>query len=220
MQNNKTQEPKFTDKKALEFTNELWGKVKENGFGAWSKNDISDYLLYLFNKHGGGFFDKNSNEQNERLLKTTAAKIKASKKNISVKFMDDDEYKDIFISFLRDLSNGKIILKESEKENRLEFVLEDKVVRDILNAKLKDSVRDSLDYYNLNTEKVEINATSFYIMLKKEAGGDVNLDDIARECKTFKGGGKVEKFLMGVFGAVLNEFIKDLVAKLIAGTIL
>ena len=153
------------------------------------------------------------------MLKTTAAKIKASKKNISVKFMDDDEYKDIFIGFLRDLSNGKIILKESEKENRLEFVLEDKVVRDILNAKLKDSVRDSLDYYNLNTEKVEINATSFYIMLKKEAGGDVNLDDIARECKTFKGGGKVEKFLMGVFGAVLNEFIKDLVAKLIAEAI-
>ena len=119
MQNNKTQEPKFTDKKALEFTNELWGKVKEKGFGAWSKNDINDYLLYLFNKHGGGFFDKNSNEQNERLLKTTAAKIKASKKNISVKFMDDNEYKDIFIGFLRDLSNGKIILKESEKENRL-----------------------------------------------------------------------------------------------------
>lgn len=220
MQDNKTQEPKFTEKKALELTNELWGKVKENGFGAWSKNDISDYLLYLFNKYGGGFFDKNSNEQNERLLKTTAAKIKASKKNISVKFMNDDEYKDIFRGFLRDLSSGKIILKESEKENRLEFVLEDKVVRDILNAKLKDSFNDSLDYFNLNTEKVEINATSFYAMLKVEAGENVNVDSIARGCKTFKGGGKVEKFLMGVGGAVLNEFVKDFVAKLIAGAIL
>ena len=219
MQSKNIQEPKFTDKAALEFTNELWGKVKENGFGALSKNDISDYLLYLFNKYGGGFFDKNSNEQNERLLKTTAAKIKASKKNISVKFMNDDEYKDIFLGFLRDLSNGKIILKESEKENRLEFVLEDKVVRDILNAKLKESARDSLDYFNLNTEKVEINATSFYAMLEKEAGKDVDLESLARKSKNFKGG-KVEKFLMGVVGAVLNEFIKDLVVKFIAGAIL
>lgn len=198
-----------------DFANELWSKIVDERLFSYQKNDICDYLLYLFNKHGGGFFDKNTNEQNERLLKTTAAKIKASKKNISVKFMDDDEYKDIFMGFLRDLSSGKIILKESEKENRLEFVLEDKVVRDIINAKLKESVKDSLDYFNLNTEKVEINATSFYAMLQKEAGEDVNLDSFALKCKNFKGG-KVEKFLTSVGGAVLNAFIVDLVSKLMA----
>lgn len=164
-----TQEPKFTKETALEFSEELWGKVKENGFGAWGKNDIYDYLLYLFNKHGGGFFDANSNEQNERLLKTTATKIKASKKNIAVKFMDDGEYGDILKVFWMDFINKKIPMEASDDNQKIELTIENKVVRDILNARLKANGRAGLDLPNFNTEKVKMSGGDFVAILESEA---------------------------------------------------
>ena len=214
-----TQEPKFTKETALEFSEELWGKVKENGFGAWGKNDIYDYLLYLFNKHGGGFFDANSNEQNERLLKTTATKIKTSKKNIAVKFMSESEYNGIFEKFLRDLSDGVIVLRQSDKKDCLEFVLENKVTRDILNAKLKNSVSDVFDYPSINTEKVEISAVNFIKMLENEAQILGKTKEFGEISKQFSYEGqklnfeKLMDFVKGVCGEVLNECIRQFTAR-------
>lgn len=159
--------PIKSEKIALAFTDELWEKIAQNGFGAFSKNDLCDYLLYLFNKHGGHFFDKNSNEQNERLLKTTAAKIKASKKNIAVKFMDENEYKKIFSDFLSDLANDKIKLRASKTQRGfLTFAIENKALRDILAAKLKATERDTIEF-SLNTERVLVDADSFIAMISK-----------------------------------------------------
>lgn len=163
-----TESPIKDEKVALVFTDELWQKIVQNGFGAFSKNDLCDYLLYLFNKHGGGFFDKNSNADNERLLKTTATKIKTSKKNIAVKFMSDSEYKKVFSDFLSDIVSEKVVFRPSHTQKGfLTLIIENKVVRDMLADKLKAITQDTLEY-NLNTEKVSISIDSFIQMLVKE----------------------------------------------------
>lgn len=56
-----------------DFANELWSKIVDERLFSYQKNDICDYLLYLFNAHSKDkFLDTNSNEQNERLLKMNA----------------------------------------------------------------------------------------------------------------------------------------------------
>lgn len=163
-----TESPIKNEKVALAFTDELWQKIVQNGFGAFNKNDLCDYLLYLFNKHGEGFFDKNSNADNERLFKTTATKIKTSKKNIAVKFMSDTEYQKVFSDFLNDIANDKVVLRPSNTQKGfLTLIIENKVVRDMLADKLKAITQDTLEY-NLNTEKVSISIDSFIQMLAKE----------------------------------------------------
>ncbi len=88
---NEKYEPKTDNPKA--FCNDLWRKITQERLFSYQKNDICDYVLYLFNKYDSAhFLDSHSNTENERLLKTTASKIKASKKNIAVKFMSDIEY--------------------------------------------------------------------------------------------------------------------------------
>lgn len=112
------------------------------------KNDICDYVLYLFNKYDSvHFLDSHSNAENERLLKTTTSKIKASKKNISVKFMSDIEYQQVFKDFLNSLANDnpKSIVKQKENGD-LEFTIENNVLKDILESKLKKWANTTFTY--------------------------------------------------------------------------
>lgn len=188
--------------KASSFVDELWLNIIRNGFGVWSKNDLSDYLLYLFNKYDENhFFDTNTNEQNERLLKTTASKIKTSKKNIAVKFMSQGEYDSIFEDFLNALSSGKIAIKDS-KNNMLEMTIENPVFKSMLEAKLKDSTQEGFEY-SLNNEKVAISCKTFMLMLAKEASNlnkNDTLDKILKECKMTKN--------MQNFNTLLKELAK------------
>lgn len=161
-------------KSALDFANTLWREITKNQLLSKQKNDICDYLLYLFNKHDSEhFLDSNSNAENERLLQTTATKIKSTKKNISVKFMSETEYKQIFRDFLNSLNDkNKRIVKEirpkdKDKEPYLEFVIENNVLKDMLEAKLKRCVGDTFSY-TLNSEKLEISFKSFVEMIEKE----------------------------------------------------
>lgn len=93
------------------------------------------------------FLDSHSNVENERLLKTTASKIKASKKNISVKFMSDIEYQQVFKDFLNSLANDnpKSIVKQKENGD-LKFTIENNVLKDILESKLKKWVNTTFTY--------------------------------------------------------------------------
>lgn len=93
------------------------------------------------------FLDSHSNVENERLLKTTASKIKASKKNISVKFMSDIEYQQVFKDFLNSLANDnpKSIVKQKENGD-LEFTIENNILKDILESKLKKWANTTFTY--------------------------------------------------------------------------
>lgn len=156
---------------ALEFANALWREITKNQLLSKQKNDICDYLLYLFNKHDSAhFLDSRTNAENERLLQTTATKIKSTKKNISVKFMSETEYKQVFKDFLNSLNDkNKHIVKEirKDKEPYLEFVIENNVLKDILEAKLKRCVGDTFSY-TLNSEKLELSYESFIKMTEME----------------------------------------------------
>ena len=99
-------------KNAVEFANTLWREITKNQLLSKQKNDICDYLLYLFNKHDSThFLDSNSNAENELLLRMPTTKIKTSKKNIFVKFMDKDEKSEVFEMFLSDFVANKIVIK-------------------------------------------------------------------------------------------------------------
>ena len=103
--------------------------------------------IFLINMIRRTFLDSHSNVENERLLKTTASKIKASKKNISVKFMSDIEYQQVFKDFLNSLANDnpKSIVKQKENGD-LKFTIENNVLKDILESKLKKWVNTTFTY--------------------------------------------------------------------------
>ncbi len=166
MSKNENEKAQIHLNNADEFVNELWRKIVNERLFSYQKNDICDYLLYLFNRHDSGrFLDTNSNEQNERLLKTTAAKIKASKKNISVKFMDESEYKGIFKDFLSSLAGSNRVKERGD--GRLEFVVENNVLKDMLGARLK-KWSDEAPEYSLNAEQLVISFDGFLKMIKNE----------------------------------------------------
>ena len=167
MDTNLAQSEQITLQDADKFAKELWSKIVDERLFSYQKSDICDYLLYLFNKHDKGrFLDENTNEQNERLLKITAAKIKASKKNISVKFMNDTEYKGIFKDFLSSLASSKNLVKVNKKGS-LEFVIENDALKDNISAKLK-KWSNEVPEYSLNSEKFTISFESFLKMIKME----------------------------------------------------
>lgn len=159
-----------------EFVKELWGKLCSNGLYGLSQKNLYDYLIYLFNKYDENhFFDKNTNEQNERLLKTTATKIKAAKKNISVQFMEEKEYSQLFNTFLEKLEQGQIKL-HLNKNYKLRLVLENPSLKSILEAKLKNISGNSFEY-TLNNEIVEIDLGIFLAMLEEELKSNALLKD-------------------------------------------
>ena len=169
----KKEPAKITLTNAEDFANELWSKIVDERLFSYQKADICDYLLYLFNAHSKDkFLDTNSNEQNERLLKMNASKIKASKKNIAVKFMDDIEYQKIFYDFLKSLEKSVKENKIVIKNGYLTFIIENNALRDVLDAKLKASAQDVLDYPSIHTEKAVISGKNFIAMIRNEVAKD------------------------------------------------
>lgn len=147
MSKNENEKAQIVLDNAEKFANELWSKIVDDRLFSYQKNDICDYLLYLFNaRDNGHFLDINSNEQNERLLKMSATKIKTSKKNIAVKFMSEDEYNEIYAKFLdkikTDFKNGKILIKD----DKFYFTIENTALRDIISAKLKTMDEGSVGF--------------------------------------------------------------------------
>ena len=180
-------------KNAVEFANALWREITTNQLLSKQKNDICDYLLYLFNKHDSAhFLDSRTNAENELLLRMPTTKIKSTKKNISVKFMNETEYNQIFKDFLNSLNDkNKHIVKEirpkgKDTEPYLEFTIENNVLKDMLEAKLKRCVGDTFSY-TLNSEKLEISFESFIKMIEMEVQILDKTKDYESAIKSLKG---------------------------------
>lgn len=190
-----------------EFCDELWRKITQERLFSYQKNDICDYVLYLFNRHDSAhFLDTNSNEQNERLLKMTASKIKSSKKNIAVKFMDKIEYSNILKTFIDDFPNNIKSKKIVVRDENFHFVIENRALRDILEANLKDKAQDTLDY-SLNGEKVFISIDSFFTMLKDKVPQD-KIEEYESCVKKIKSAHNIKKGLKAI--ANMARFIADI----------
>ena len=186
MSKNENEKAQIVLDNADKFANELWSKVVDDRLFSYQKNDICDYLLYLFNTHSKDkFLDTNFNEQNERLLKMSATKIKTSKKNIAVKFMSEDEYNEIYAKFLdkikTDFKNGKILIKD----DKFYFTIENTALRDIISAKLKTMDEEVLDF-SFNSEKINISFNGFMSLLKVEfTKNDDNRQEFETLVQTF-----------------------------------
>ncbi|MGX3097609.1 hypothetical protein [Helicobacter sp. 23-1046] len=201
------------------FADDLWSEIVDNALFSRPKNDICDYLLYLFNKHSKSkFLDSNSNAENELLLRMPTTKIKTTKKNIFVKFMGDDEQKEVFEKFLSDFVANKIAIKDANKKGHIKLVIENPVYRNVLESNLKEKVQDSFDY-SLNSESVEISCIAFIAMLQMEAERlqtSANLNRVLKECKETKALQNTDEFISAIakspsdFGA---EFIKTYAPK-------
>ena len=172
-----TKEPSFDGE---ELARLLWREIRENGLYGRSKNDFYDYVLYLLDKcDPGHFLYANDNADNERLLKVSATRIKAAKKNISVKFMDTEEYEDIFKNFIKRIAEGKVKVLSAEGDNYV-MLVEDVATRSALETRLKRRAGTTLDY-RLNTELVTVGRTAFITMLAAEAGENEALVEVTED---------------------------------------
>lgn len=119
---------KFKDNHADKFLDELWQKIEQGLLNA-QKSDICEFLLYLLNKHAvvlenNNFLHEYSPNELARILVSTPSKIKTIQNNIAFKFMDNDEYEDIFKDLIKKLGNKKIEIFESENKGKICFSLE------------------------------------------------------------------------------------------------
>lgn len=159
---------------SAELARLLWSEITENGLYGRSKNDFYDYVLYLLDKcDPGHFLYANDNADNERLLKVSATRIKAAKKSISVKFMNDKEYEGIFTNFIKRIMEGKVKVLLAE-DDKYVMLVEDVATRSALETRLKRHAGTTLDY-RLNTELVTVGRTAFISMLSKEASKNKEL---------------------------------------------
>lgn len=162
-----------------EISKKIFDKIKTDGLYTYNKTDLYDYLIYLLDKEER-LLNK-SNDELSRLLKISPSKISALRANISVKFMTDCEYKGLFLDFLSQLSNKNI----KEDETHYIFTIENKAIRNFIEAKLKKHCNDTADY-TLNKEKIKILKSDFITLLEKEKNDDENIQKLAQRLKAAK----------------------------------
>ena len=166
---------KFKNNHADKFLNELWEKIEQWLLNA-QKSDICEFLLYLLNKHtvvleNNNFLHEYSPNELARILVSTPSKIKTIQNNIAFKFMDSDEYGDIFKDLIKKLGNKKIEIFESENKGKICFSLESREQKSILDEKLKKLGGAKYDF-SFNSELVSIDKGKFLELLEKEVGSE------------------------------------------------
>lgn len=193
-------DPVFLDTE--KFIGELWDEIKANGVYGRSKNDFYDYILYLLNKYDEKhFLSSYDNATNERILKITAARIKAAKKNISVKFMDNGEYEKIFQNFIQRIAKGNVPSLEDNGKSYT-MVIEDTALRSIIESKLKRIANTTLDY-KLNTELVTISHKAFVELLVAESENSTEnikgfLENVLKSLEAGKDKNEIEQMIKPV----------------------
>lgn len=157
------------------ISKKIYDKITTDGLYTYNKTDLYDYLIYLLDKEKR-LLDK-SNDELSRLLKISPSKVSALRANISVKFMNDSEYESLFIDFLSQISNSKNI---KEDETHYIFTIEDKAIRNFIEAKLKKHCDNTADY-TLNKEKIKILKSDFITLLQKESDDDLNTQKLIKQ---------------------------------------
>lgn len=107
---------------------ELIGKISEMGLYTMQKNDLNDYLLFLFDKYSEEhFLENSSNFDNAKMFKVSEAKLKNSKLNIDLKFREGNDYLTEIQKFLENLNVNNFRLNHSG--DAYIFVLDNKYTR-------------------------------------------------------------------------------------------
>ena len=117
------------------------------------------------------FLHEYSPNELARILVSTPSKIKTIQNNIAFKFMDNDEYEDIFKDLIKKLGDKKIEIFESENKGKICFSLESREQKSILDEKLKKLGGAKYDF-SFNSELVSIDKGKFLELLEKEVGSE------------------------------------------------
>lgn len=159
-----------------------WLKNSSEKFRKWDyirckKNDLNDYLLFLFDKYSEEhFLENSSNFDNAKMFKVSEAKLKNSKLNIDLKFREGNDYLTEIQKFLANLNVNNFRLNHSG--DAYIFVLDNKYTRMCIENVLKKS-GNTLNY-SFNPERVEMNKDvlhSFLEEFKKELGDRVKIEE-------------------------------------------
>jgi len=103
----------FEPENAMELANELAGRIQSDGFNAMSKNDFYDLVLHLLDKHSReNFLSRQSNEKNALLLKVKPEKIKSSKLNIYLRYMEQEKQRETLGRLIQMILDNKITMRE------------------------------------------------------------------------------------------------------------
>jgi len=190
-------------KSAENFVIELNEKISQTGYNILSKNDLYDFLLYLFNKHNDRkFLDEDSNYENLIALKITEARLKTAKLNIALKYKTDEERRKSFILFLKKLAQNKITI--IEKDDIFIFCIDDPAARLELENCLKEKLGVTLEYGE-NRERVKIEKYALLRIFKEYSKcSETEFADVLRKelekreliKKGKKAAGKLKDFVM------------------------
>lgn len=202
---NKKDEKKYKIKKedAVRFVNEINNIFVERGLYSLSKNELYEYIFYLLQKYDENNEYKNgSNYYLARKLKTTESRIKNCKVNIAQKYYSNDEYTQIFDDFLKDITNGNLVIMESSEKENYQIIIENVVTRNTIANLLKSITKDTLDY-SFNSEKVKISKESFLLLLQNYSCEE----EIEKEKDRIRDKLKQDKNI---------DFVKDLVSAVLS----
>jgi len=157
----------FKKEKAKELADKLAENIMNTGFNVLSKNDFYDYVLFLLDKYSEqNFLLNNSNYENAHILKTKPEKIKATKLNIYLKFLEKDDQKNVLRQFIQQIINGKIKMEKDEKDGlKYQLVIEDTAVYFCLAGKIKE-IHGIAHDTSFNKEIFKINPNDFFTVLR------------------------------------------------------
>jgi hypothetical protein len=165
----------FKQENAIELSKNLVKHLEETGLNVLSKNDFYDFILYLLDKYSNEhFLSTYSNQKNALLLKVKPEKIKASKLNIFLKYVKQDEQKRALSSLIPKILNEEIIIKDHIKEKSMQLTIEDSVLRFCLDGKMKTELGISPDT-SFNNEILVIDKIDFFKILLLIAKDDDTL---------------------------------------------
>jgi hypothetical protein len=167
---------------ALALADALAAHIQTAGFGALSKTDFYDYVLSLLDTYSREhFFSRQSNQENALLLKVSPAKIKASRLNIYLKFVNHEKQEDPPTGFIRQIAEETITLKDDGiNSGFLRLTVEDPVIRFRLDGAMKEYLKISPDI-RLNSEILVMEKGDFYTLLRTIIENDPVLRLVERE---------------------------------------
>jgi hypothetical protein len=150
---------------AVTLAEELFACIRTPGYNALSKNDFYDFVLHLLNSYGTEhFLSEGTNEAIALLLRASPVKIKASRLNIYLKFLKEEEQIKPLSDFIHTVL-GKELKDDPDNKDYFVLTIANPELRFCLETEMKAALGTTLEYRR-NRELVSIHKTDFYALLR------------------------------------------------------
>ena len=160
------------DKEA--FADSILEKLILDDLFSKTKSDICETLISITNECSDDFLVNKSNYELSNLLRIRQSRVKTLKETISLRFLSQSKRDEMFCKFLDNLYledskeksvQGKYLVYESSTNPSVfKLCLEDNVLRNELERRLKETTNKTLDC-SFNKEVLEIPKDAFVKML-------------------------------------------------------